>query len=131
MSSYVEDELAAYRRAERVERETRERAAALERSTTEYADRVQREADVYAGRIQRDADVYAERVQREAQEQSDAIYNKVQSALSDAIVKADDAAAQLGSINDRLSYHLEALQRAVNISKQALHEAAASLKNKE
>lgn len=131
MSSYVEDELACYRRAERVERETRERAAALEQDTKEKATRMENEANEYSERVQREADAYAERVQREAKERANAIYAQIQGVLSNAIIKADEAASQLGGMSDKLYTQLDILQQAVNGSQQALHEAAASLETTE
>lgn len=127
MSSYVEDELACYRRAERVERETRERAAALEQDTREKAERMEREANEYSERVQREADEYAGRVRKDANEHANAIYSRIQGILSDAIIKADEAASQLGGMSNQIYTHLDNLQQAVSGSQQALHEAAASL----
>ena len=105
LSGYVEDELAAYRRAERMERESRDRAESLEREARDKA----------------------RQLENEAKARVDAIYAQIQSVLSNAITKADDAATQLNGISDNLYTQIQAIQKAVNSSSQVLHEVADSL----
>ncbi len=69
----------------------------------------------------------AERAERVANERAEVIYNRVNGVLSDATVKVEDAAAQLGQISERFLSQLSDLQQAVSGSKQALDDAAATM----
>ena len=69
----------------------------------------------------------AERAERVAQERADQILQQVNSALADATVKVDEASALLGSMADQLSGQLDRFRSAVNGSKQALQDAAATM----
>lgn len=69
----------------------------------------------------------AERMERQAKERTDAMYAKANGIVSDATVKVDDAAKQLGGIADQVAAQLTVLQSAVSDSKQALQDAATAL----
>ncbi len=98
-----------------------ERDAALAVSS----DRTEPAADCAAQELE--AYRRAERAERVANERAEVIYNRVNGVLSDATVKVEDAAAQLGQISERFLSQLSDLQQAVSGSKQALDDAAATM----
>ena len=106
---FADNELAAYRRAERVEREARERTAALEQETLEKT----------------------RRLEEETQARVDAIYAHIRQVLSEALVKSDEAVSQLGNISDQLNTQLDTLQSAVDGSHQSLQDAMSALEKSE
>ena len=69
----------------------------------------------------------AERTERLAKERAEQVYSKVNGVLSDATVKVDEAAAQIGEVSDQVLARLTQLQNAVSGSKQALEEAVATM----
>ncbi len=69
----------------------------------------------------------AERTERLAKERAERVYSKVNGVLSDATVKVDEAAAQIGEVSDQVLARLTQLQNAVSGSKQALEEAVATM----
>ena len=69
----------------------------------------------------------AERTERLAKERAEQVYSKVNGVLSDATVKVDEAAAQIGEVSDQVLARLNQLQNAVSGSKQALEEAVATM----
>ena len=69
----------------------------------------------------------AERTERVAKERAEQVYRKVNSALSDATDKVDEAFDQLGDLTNRVSGQLTQLQDAVKESRQALADASSSL----
>lgn len=101
----MEQELEAYRRAERTERLAQERAELIEQIANENAQRTEQLAKEYAVKI----------------------YTQANSALADATVKADTAAAEISTMVDTALEQLSQLQTAVTGSKQTLADAAASL----
>ena len=66
----------------------------------------------------------AERTERLAREKAEQIYLQATGTLADATTHVDDAAAQLGSISERVKEQLELLQTAMEQSKASLQEAA-------
>lgn len=69
----------------------------------------------------------AERMERGARERAEKIYRQTNSVLADATRKVDSAASQIGSIAEQVMSQLEQLQTAVNSSKLALRDAAATM----
>ena len=69
----------------------------------------------------------AERTERLARERAEQLYRQANGALSDATLKVDDAANQIGELTDRVMNQLGELQNAVANSKQALRDAAATM----
>lgn len=101
----MEQELEAYRRAERTERLAQERAALTEQIANENAQRTEQLAKEYA----------------------DLIYAQANSALADATVKVDTAAEEISRLVEQAMQQLTQLQSAVTGSKQTLADAATSL----
>jgi chromosome segregation ATPase len=69
----------------------------------------------------------AERMERMAKERTDAMYQKATGILADAASKVDGATDQIAGIADQVAAQLAILQEAVLGSKNALHEATATL----
>lgn len=69
----------------------------------------------------------AERTERLARERAEQIYRQANGILSDATVKVEAAAGQIGTLTDQVMSQLGQLQEAVSGSKQALRDAAASM----
>lgn len=69
----------------------------------------------------------AERMERQAKERTDAMYAKANGIVSEATIKVDDAAKQMGSVANQVAAQLSVLQSAVSDSKQALQDAATAL----
>lgn len=69
----------------------------------------------------------AERMERMAKERAEQVYQQTNSILADATVKVDGAAAQINTVTDQVMAQLNLLQCAVNSSRLALQEAAATL----
>ncbi len=95
-----------------------ERDAALSAGAEIPADCAAQELEAYRR---------AERAERVANERAEVIYNRVNGVLSDATVKVENAAAQLGQISEQFLAQLSDLQQAVSGSKQALDDAAATM----
>ena len=103
--NHVEQELEAYRRAERVERMAQERAALTEQIARENAQHTEQVAKEYA----------------------DLIYAQANAALADATVKVDTAAGEINRLVEQAMQQLSQLQSAVTGSKKPLADAAASM----
>lgn len=101
----MEQELEAYRRAERTERLARERAELVERVATDNA----------------------QRTEKLAQDRAELLSQQVNSALADATIKVDAAAAEVSALTDSVMSQLTQLQSAVSASRQSLKDAAASM----
>lgn len=69
----------------------------------------------------------AERVERAAKERSARICEKTNAILADTTAKVEQANAQMEKVADLVSTQLDSLQAAVQNSKTALKDAAASL----
>ena len=69
----------------------------------------------------------AERMERLARERAEQVYHQANAALADATVKVDAAALQISQMSDAVLTQLNGLQSAVNNSKQALTDAAATM----
>ena len=69
----------------------------------------------------------AERTERYARERAENLYRQANGALADATVKVDEAALQFSQMTDHVVAQLSDLQNAVDSSKQALRDAAATL----
>jgi chromosome segregation ATPase len=69
----------------------------------------------------------AERTERVAQERAEKVYHQVNGVLSDATVKVDEAASQIGDMSEQFLARLDALRSAVDSSRQALAEAASTM----
>lgn len=69
----------------------------------------------------------AERAERTAKERAELVYRQTNSVLSEATLKVDSAASQIGSITEQVMAQLELLQSAVDSSKLALRDAAATM----
>ena len=69
----------------------------------------------------------AERMERVARERAEQIYFQANAALADATVKVDSAALQISQMSESVLNQLNGLQLAVNNSKQALSDAAATM----
>lgn len=69
----------------------------------------------------------AERAERVARERAEVVYHQANAVLADATAKVDEAATLIGSMADQLAGQLSEFQSAVTGSKQALHDAAATL----
>ena len=82
-----------------------------------------------SGNLEQELEAYrrAARTERLARERAELIYHQTNSALADATVKVDEAAAQLGTMTDGILAQLNQLQNAISGSKQALHDAAATM----
>lgn len=69
----------------------------------------------------------AERTERVARERAEQVYRQANGALADATAKVDEASAQITQMTDKVSAQLAQLQLAVENSKLALSDAAATL----
>ena len=119
--SALEEELAALR----AERDALlARIAALEEQVTAPAA-----APVSAFSAEQELETYrrAERMERLARERAEQVYHQANAALADATVKVDAAALQISQMSDAVLTQLNGLQSAVNNSKQALTDAAATM----
>lgn len=104
-SCHVEQELEAYRRAERAERLAQERAALVEKQAAENA----------------------ERTQRLANEHAEAVCSQANALLAEASLKVDSAASEVGALADSVMSQLKQLQEAIAQSKQTLRAASDSM----
>jgi chromosome segregation ATPase len=77
----------------------------------------------------RELDAYrrAERTERLAQERADRIYQQAAGTLAEATTQVDTAADLFRQIADRVNSQMEELQSAVERSKDALQDAAATM----
>lgn len=117
--------------------ELEERCEALEKQLQEaLADLGQARSDLAAARashapcrMEQELEAYrrAERTERVARERAEQVYRQANGALADATVKVDEAFTQIENLADRVSGQLAQLQSAVQGSKQALADAAATL----
>ena len=89
--------------------------------------RIRQEAN--AGLMEKELETYrrAERMERLARERAEQVYHQANAALADATVKVDAAALQISQMSDAVLTQLNGLQSAVNNSKQALTDAAATM----
>lgn len=69
----------------------------------------------------------AERAERMAKERAEQVYRQTNGILSDATVKVEEAARQIGTVTDQVMAQLNLLQCAVGSSRLALQEAAATM----
>ena len=69
----------------------------------------------------------AERTERIARERAEQVYRQANGALADATAKVDEASTQITQMTDKVSAQLILLQQAVENSKLALSDAAATL----
>ena len=69
----------------------------------------------------------AERTERIARERAEQVYRQANGALADATAKVDEASTQITQMTDKVSAQLQQLQLAVENSKLALSDAAATL----
>ncbi len=69
----------------------------------------------------------AERTERMAKERADQIYRQAAATLSQATVQVDEASVHFRSIADQISAQIGELQLAVQSSKNALQDAAATM----
>lgn len=69
----------------------------------------------------------AERAERMAKERAEQVYRQTNGILSDATVKVEEAAKQIGTVTDQVMAQLNLLQCAVGSSRLALQEAAATM----
>ncbi len=120
--SALEEELAALR-AERDE--LLEKIAQLEEQVTAPAPA----APAAAFSAEQELETYrrAERMERLARERAEQVYHQANAALADATVKVDAAALEISRMSDAVLTQLNGLQSAVNNSKQALTDAAATM----
>ena len=77
----------------------------------------------------RELDAYrrAERTERLAQERADRIYQQAAGTLAEATTQVDTAADLFRQIGDRVNSQIEELQQAIEGSRTALQEAAATM----
>lgn len=104
-------------------------AAALDEkaaAAAELADARQQHSAIQAN-AELEAYRRAERTERLARERAEQIYRQANGILSDATVKVEAAAGQIGNLTDQVMSQLGQLQEAVSGSKQALRDAAASM----
>lgn len=69
----------------------------------------------------------AERAERAAKERAQQMYQQATATLSEATVLVDTAAQQFGTIADKINDNIRQLQTAVDSSKAALQDAAATM----
>lgn len=69
----------------------------------------------------------AERIERIARERAEQMYNQTNAVLADATAKADEAAALIAQMSDKVMGELSELQAAVTGSSQSLRDAAAAM----
>jgi len=101
-SCHVEQELEAYRRAERAERLAQERALLVEKQAAENAELTQRQAHAYA----------------------EALCNQANAVLAEASLQVDGAAGEVSVLAESVMSQLHQLQEAIAQSKQALRTAS-------
>ena len=77
----------------------------------------------------RELDAYrrAERTERLAQERADRIYQQAAGTMAEATTQVDTAADLFRQIGDRVNSQIEELQQAIEGSRTALQEAAATM----
>ena len=69
----------------------------------------------------------AERAERLAKERADRLYDQVNAALAEATACADETAAQVGAVADRIASQLTQIQLGLTDSKNKLKDTAASM----
>lgn len=69
----------------------------------------------------------AERMERLAQERTEQMYRQANAALSEASLRVDEAAGQIGALSDQVMGQLEDLRAAVCAGKNALKDASATM----
>ena len=69
----------------------------------------------------------AERMERVAKERADLIYQQATATLSEATLQVDTAAQHFGTIAENINDNIRQLQAAVDSSKAALQDAAATM----
>ena len=65
----------------------------------------------------------AERLERVAKERAEQLYQQTNGALSEASIRVDEAAEEIGQLSDRVMEQLALLQNAVSGTKEAMEEA--------
>lgn len=120
----LEEELAALR-AERDQ--LLEQVAQLQEQAAAPAPEAVVAAPAFSAEQELETYRRAERMERLARERADEIYRQANAALADATVKVDAAALQISQMSDAVLTQLNGLQSAVNNSKQALTDAAATM----
>lgn len=130
-----EAQTAAIAEKEALERRCDELTKALEESANARSKAEQERDAVSANystssyRADQELEAYrrAERAERTAKERAELVYRQTNSVLSEATLKVDSAASQIGSITEQVMAQLELLQSAVDSSKLALRDAAATM----
>ena len=69
----------------------------------------------------------AERTERLAKERANQIFTQANAVLADAALKAETAAAQIGTIADQAAAQLKECQNSVSATKEAFREAVSAL----
>ncbi len=69
----------------------------------------------------------AERTERLARERAAQIYSQANAVLSDATLKVDSAAEQIGTVVDQMAGYLQSAQDSVSSTKTILQDAVATL----
>ena len=101
-ASHVQQELEAYRRAERVERMAQERATLVEKIATENADRTRKLAADHA----------------------ESVCTQVNAVLAEASLNMDSAANEVATLTDSVMAQLRQLQAALAQSKTTMRNAS-------
>lgn len=98
-------------------------------ATVAQLDSALRQQNSFKSRMEEELEAYrrAERTERLARERAEQLYRQANGALSDATVKVDAAAGQIGTLTDRVMDQLGQLQEAVAGSKRALRDAVATM----
>lgn len=106
-----------------------ELAAAKEAKTLAEASREEALGKAAKCQVEQELEAYrrAERTERVARERAEQVYHQVNGVLADATVKVDEASGQLGDVTGKVSAQLSLLQQAVENSRKALADAAATL----
>lgn len=69
----------------------------------------------------------AERVERMARERVSHMYEQINAALADAALRADESAAQIGEVADRVAQQLSELQSVLAQGRNAMKDTAATI----
>ena len=101
-ASHAQQELEAYRRAERVERMAQERATLVEKIATENADRTRKLAADHA----------------------ESVCTQVNAVLAEASLNVDSAASEVATLTDSVMAQLRQLQAALAQSKTTMRTAS-------
>lgn len=101
----------------------------LQRTTAERDSARQQHVVIQSQAAAQELEAYrrAERAERMARERAEHIYVETNGILESATIKVDEAAAQIGAVTNQVTAQLNLLQSAVNSSRLALQEAAATM----